>query len=362
MNSSPNEFTQSTESAKSAQPLPNQGSENHEPSSVSANQSSNNEGTEQEATSAVSDQVNPKTNPQNIGDTEESSEESSAEIEGMMRQHPIPPPSEPRQYRAIGLVNGHYRASQEQFTKGMLVTPDGTEIDAVLLGRVMSLVKNHINLEENHLWVVYPRTRQNNGQLHLQIVGIWEPEQLGPHNKATADSELNQAGQPDPASPSVSTNVESKVESSEYRPVADGYFSIRGEVVYQSESEEDDAYIIIKIKQHPRKPSDTPKFFKLKLTGTLNGKAVGHFWDLHLQRQGQTLAIEEKNDLGIVGPTKRKDLNKYGGGGGRTRGDKRFSGNKSLQRPGKKPYKSSASVRSGPVPKPTIKKLAKPEE
>ena len=244
----------------------------------------------------------------------------------------------------------------------MLVTPDGTEIDAVLLGRVMSLVKNHINLEENHLWVVYPRTRQNNGQLHLQIVGIWEPEQLGPHNKATADIELNQAGQPDSASPSVSTNVESKVESSQYPPVADGYFSIRGEVVYQSESEEDDAYIIIKIKQHPRKPSDTPKFFKLKLTGTLNGKAVGHFWDLHLQRQGQTLAIEEKNDLGIVGPTKRKDLNKYGGGGGRTRGDKRFSGNKSLQRPGKKPYKSSASVRSGPVPKPTIKKLAKPEE
>jgi hypothetical protein len=353
MNSSPNEFTQSTESAKSAQPLPTQGSENPEPSSVSANQSSNNEGTEQ-VPSATSDRANSETDQQTIDDTKE----SSPEIEAMMRQHPIPPPSEPRQYRAIGLVNGHYQASEEQFTKGMLVTPDGTEIDAVLLGRVMSLVKNHIDLKENHLWVVYPRTRQNNGQLHLQIVGIWEPEQLGPHNQATADSELNQADQPDPGSPSVSANV----ESSEYPPVADGYFSIRGEVVYQSESDEDDAYIIIKIKQHPRKPSDTPKFFKLKLTGNLNGKAVGHFWDLHLQRQGQTLAIEEGNDLGLVGPTKRKDLNNYSGGGGRPRAEKRFGGNKSLQRPGQKPYQSSAPVRSGPVPKPTIKKRPKPQE
>lgn len=350
MNSSPNEFTQSTEAAKSAQPVPTEASEHQEPSSVIDNQSSNNEGTEQ-VSSVTNDRPQPEPeDPQAIDDTEE----SSVEIESM-RQHPIPPPSEPRQYRAIGLVNGHYRASQEQFTKGFLVTPDGTEIDAVLLGRVMSLVKNHIDLEADHLWVVYPRTRQNNGQLHLQIVGIWEPEQLGPNNKATADSELNQTEPPD-AAPS-----ESNLESSEYSPVTDGYFSIRGEVVYQSESEADEAYIIIKIKQHPRKPSDTPKFFKLKLTGSLNGKAVGHFWDLHLKRQGQTLAIEQGHDLGLVGPTKRKQF-KQAGGGGRPRGGKRFGGNKSLQRPGQKPYKSSTPIRSGPVPKPTIKKRSKPQE
>jgi len=94
------------------------------------------------------------------------------------RQQPIPPPSEPMQYRAIGLVRGRYRASDEQFTQGILLTTDGVELNAVLLGRIMSLVKNHLDLEQDHLWVVYPRTRQENDTLHIQIVGVWEPENL----------------------------------------------------------------------------------------------------------------------------------------------------------------------------------------
>ena len=95
-----------------------------------------------------------------------------------MRAQPIPPPSEPMQYRAIGLVRGKYAPSEEQFTRGNLHAEEGTEIDAVLLGRVMSLVKNHLDLEQPHLWVVYPRTRQNDDKLHVQIVGVWEPEKL----------------------------------------------------------------------------------------------------------------------------------------------------------------------------------------
>src|SRR5689334_6494987 len=69
------------------------------------------------------------------------------------RQQPIPPPSEPMQYRAIGLVRGRYCASDEQFTQGILLTTDGVELNAVLLGRIMSLVKNHLDLEKEHLWV-----------------------------------------------------------------------------------------------------------------------------------------------------------------------------------------------------------------
>lgn len=94
------------------------------------------------------------------------------------RQQPIPPPSEPTQYRAIGLVRGRYAASAEQFTQGTLLAADGAQLDAVLLGRIMSLVKNHLDLEQDHLWVVYPRTGQKDGNLHLQIVGVWEPENL----------------------------------------------------------------------------------------------------------------------------------------------------------------------------------------
>lgn len=375
MNSSPNEFTKSTKPAKSAQSKSSQIPEAQKPSSVaSAPLLPNNE--EIPPNLPVTAQSNPETNHEMVAN----SPEDSSAIESMRRQHPIPPPSEPKQYRAIGLVNGYYRASAEQFTKGTLITPDGTEIDAVLLGRVMSLVKNHIDLKENHLWVVYPRTRQKNGELHLQIVGIWEPEQLSPSSKTSQKPELSKdissaeisgvdmSGDvtPDRATPSAAEEAQEAkpaktVASSEYPPLDDGYFSIRGEVVYQSEASEkpEPPYIIIKIKQHSRQPSNEPKFFKLKLQGSLAGKAVGHFWDLHLHRQGQNLVIEQGNDLGLVGPTKVKKGHKPGGR--RPGGAKPSRYQKSSQRPDRQPTQSSPPTRSGVVPKPPIKKRQKPK-
>lgn len=173
------------------------------------------------------------------------------------RQQPIPPPSEPMQYRAIGLVRGRYCASDEQFTQGVLLTADGVELNAVLLGRIMSLVKNHLDLEKDHLWVVYPRTRQENDTLHIQIVGVWEPENLAKHSteedEQVADSqELTIPNEPEAATstPATSSNI------------PDGGFSVRGEVVYQSF---DAKSLVVKIKQAPRKPTDKPKYFKLKL-------------------------------------------------------------------------------------------------
>uniref|UniRef100_A0ACD5H145 Uncharacterized protein n=1 Tax=Desertifilum tharense IPPAS B-1220 TaxID=1781255 RepID=A0ACD5H145_9CYAN len=68
----------------------------------------------------------------------------------------------------------------------------------------MSLVRKHIDLEQEHLWVVYPRTREQEDNLHMQIVGVWEPENL--------------------SSPPVS-EVETTVEQPR---LEDGYFSIRG--------------------------------------------------------------------------------------------------------------------------------------
>ena len=76
------------------------------------------------------------------------------------RQRPIPPPSEPTQYRAIGVVRGTYHPSDEQFTRGNMVMADGSHVEAVLLGRVMSLVRNHLQLDQEHVWVVYPRQRR----------------------------------------------------------------------------------------------------------------------------------------------------------------------------------------------------------
>ncbi|HEY9658155.1 MAG TPA: hypothetical protein V6C65_06860, partial [Allocoleopsis sp.] len=68
--------------------------------------------------------------------------------EALSRQQPIPAASEPMQYRAIGLVRGKYVASEDQFTRGTVETDDGVTLGAVLLGRVMSLVKKHLDLEQ----------------------------------------------------------------------------------------------------------------------------------------------------------------------------------------------------------------------
>lgn len=203
----------------------------------------------------------------------------------MNRQQPIPPPSEPMQYRAIGLVRGRYVASAEQFTKGELITTDGIEIEAVLLGRIMSLVRNHLDLNQEHLWVVYPRTQQKEGTLHLQIVGVWEPEKLAKlHNQTDAIAPAD----------SVATNSTPLVE--------DGYFSVRGEIVYQSIPEE---HFIVKIKQAPRKEFDKPKYFKLKLNGNLEIKAVGQFWDLQARRQEKDLVLEQASAIAAL-PSKPK--------------------------------------------------------
>ena len=95
-----------------------------------------------------------------------------------MRQHPISPVTEPLQYRAIGVVRGSYvPADPAQLTRGVIRTADGTEIEAVVLGRLLTLMRRHLDLETPHLWVVYPRSREEN-QLHLQMVGVWEPSTL----------------------------------------------------------------------------------------------------------------------------------------------------------------------------------------
>ncbi|MGF1539436.1 MAG: hypothetical protein ACFCU5_03130 [Pleurocapsa sp.] len=191
------------------------------------------------------------------------------------RQQPIPPPSHPRQYRAIGLIRARYQPSEAQMTQGTLITPEGTQIEAVLLGRVISLIKNHLDLAQDHLWVVYPRTKSESSHLHVQIVGVWEPETLN------QNSALNQTSE----------------------DADDGYFSIRGEVIFYSTEEES---IVVKIKQFPRKEGEKPKFFKLKLQGNLGDRPLRRFWDLKVRLEKEMLIIEEGTDLGFAQKRKPK--------------------------------------------------------
>lgn len=278
-------------------------------------------------------------------------EEEETELDpASLRQQPIPAPSEPMQYRAIGLLRGRYKASDEQFTRGELTTADGVVIEAVLLGRVMSLVKNHLDLEQEHLWVVYPRTRDKQKDLHMQIVGVWEPENLSKSEEDEPEAEEPQETLP-------------YVPSSE---VEDNYFSIRGEIVfYEAEREE----VIVKIQQAPRKKDNRPKAFKLRLKGTLSGKALGYFWDLQVRREADELVVYEATSIKMIPPRKRPpgmsgDRGKFGGRGGPRKppfrkpggGGSRPVGGGFPRREGSAPPREAAPPRDTPLPKPVKKK------
>ncbi|MEH2088488.1 hypothetical protein [Nostoc sp.] len=278
------------------------------------------------------------------------------------RQQPIPPPSEPMQYRAIGLVRGRYHASSEQFTQGTLLTPDGVELNAVLLGRIMSLVKNHLDLEKEHLWVVYPRTRQENDTLHIQIVGVWEPENLAKNStdEDESDLELQLETLDDGLSENSELNTTALKPSSE---VADGGFSVRGEVVYQSF---DAKSLVVKIRQAPRKSTDKPKYFKLKLRGVLTTKAVGKFWDFQAKREADVLIVEKAEAIADL-PKKRKPPFKGGprAGSGGAGGRKPFPPRRTGETP--RPIKKTStggdtSVVSKPIPRtPAPKPIKRPK-
>ncbi|HIK28177.1 MAG: hypothetical protein N3E45_01890 [Oscillatoriaceae bacterium SKW80] len=343
MSISPEQFPQSPESNASGSSQPRQQASNSHTSpppadSVASSDSEMTLSSAENPTNPSSDEISSPSQIPHPQANQESGEktQAAANAEGSCQQQsepraeyrlgPIPAPSEPMQYRAIGLVRGRYIASANQFTQGILLTTDGTVIDAVLLGRIMSLVKKHLDLEKEHLWVTYPRTRQKDGTLHTQIVGVWEPETLAP---------------------AEAKNV-SRTELS--APIVDGYFSIRGEVIFQSQEQE---YLIVKIRQAARKPNEKPKFFKLKLKGTLQAKAVGHFWELDVMRQANTLVIQNGKDIGPLPgkkkPTKKSFKSRRGGAGKQHRSSKQ---------PRKGPQKNGSPppARKESVAKPIVKR------
>lgn len=225
------------------------------------------------------------------------------------RYQPIAPPSEPMQYRAIGLVRGTYEPSEaDQLNRGNLTTEDGHVIDSVLLGRITSLVKKHIDLTVPHLWVVYPRTRReldNDDQdLHLQIVGVWEPETLGLPGEAPANEDEDEAGEA----------AAEKPDLADLPPVNENFFSIRGEVIKYTP---EDKCIAVKILQGAKRTPGTSKPFKLLLHGTIEGRTVGYFWDFKVKREAKVLVLSEASPVGIVPPKKRA---KGSGGAGPRRG------------------------------------------
>ncbi|WP_019501429.1 hypothetical protein [Pseudanabaena sp. PCC 6802] len=236
-----------------------------------------------------------------IEQSPDTSSDMPPSVEHLERNLPIPPATEPMQYRAIGLIQGRYTPEADQFSKGNLVTPDGTEIDAVLLGKVISIVKKRLDLEKDYYWVVYPRTRDKTGDLHVQIAGVWAPLEMGKPDQPTEPN------------------------------IDDGYFSVRGEVTAQS-LEQNQVFIKVRrsdpqgSKQPAPQKSDQKKGaaksttkFKIALAGILPANAVGQFWDINAQRQGNVLNILDAKFIATI-PSKgsrkpfRKQDNRSGSG------------------------------------------------
>lgn len=211
-----------------------------------------------------------------------------------MRDHPIPPVTDPLQYRAIGLVRGIYRPEDPSvISRGRVFDSEGIEIQAVVLGRVMTLMRRHLEMESPHLWVVYPRCRDATF-LHLQIAGIWEPSTL---NKGSHENQS-----------SGSSNK--SIELNDQLPEGDDYFSIRGELIFTKPETND---FVVKIRQKQRAGGIRPVPFKLQLKGSISLDKLRHFLSLHVRRQGQELHLES---FEVVGPMPTRGGKKHVGKSG----------------------------------------------
>jgi hypothetical protein len=182
-----------------------------------------------------------------------------------MRQHPIPPVSEPQQYRAIGLVRGVFVPQDNDLpTRGRLLTSDGSDLEAVVLGRLLTLMRRHLDISQPHLWVVYPRSRDDK-TLHLQLMGVWEPSTLSRSEDQT------------------------QAPLEDTLPEGDDYFSVRGELIYTRPESND---VVVKVRQLPRADGTRSNPFKLHLSGSVPLEHLRHFISIDGRRQGSELAIE----------------------------------------------------------------------
>ncbi len=185
-----------------------------------------------------------------------------------MLKNPIPKVTNKFQFRAIGIIYAQFTPNNpEQLNRGFLIDGKGEKIETVVLGKALSLLKKFIDLNKSYYWIVYPKNK-NTQNLHLQVVGIWDPYQL---NDFPNDS--------------------SKIKSSkllEGLNLADNYFSVRGELVFVNTQKKE---IVIKICSASKSKNLKNKNFKLVIKGELSLELLNSFVSLDIHRDGNTLKL-----------------------------------------------------------------------
>ena len=182
--------------------------------------------------------------------------------------NPIPKVTKKLQYRAIGIINGKFVPhDSEQLNRGFLIDNNGEKIETVVLGKALSLLKKHIDLEKNYFWVVYPKNK-NTQNLHLQVAGIWDPYQLN-----------------DFPNDSSKTNFPKLLEEIDLN---DNYFSVRGELVFVNIQNKE---FVIKVCSASKVKNLKNKNFKLVIKGQLSLELLKSFVSLDLIRDGNSLKL-----------------------------------------------------------------------
>ena len=185
-----------------------------------------------------------------------------------MLKNPIPKVTNKLQYRAIGIVNGKFIPnSKEQINRGFITDNKGEKIETVVLGKALSLLRKHIDLEKSYFWVVYPKNK-NSQNLHLQVAGIWDPYQFN-----------------DFPNDSSKANFSKLLEELDLK---DNYFSVRGELVYVNTKKKE---IVIKINSAKKPKNLKNKNFKLVIKGELSLELLHSFVSLDINREANSLKL-----------------------------------------------------------------------
>ena len=186
-----------------------------------------------------------------------------------MIKNPIPKVSNKKQFRAIGIVFGLYKPHDNNLlNKGFIEDSNGLKIDSVVLGKALPLIKKFINFEKKYYWIVYPRNK-NSENIHLQIVGIWDPNNFknidDENNKKTHDLLLS-------------------------LDLKDNLFSIRGKLIFINIQEKE---LIIKICPSNQSKNQKNKSFKILVKGEISMKYINSFVSLEVIRIENSLFLEK---------------------------------------------------------------------
>ena len=185
-----------------------------------------------------------------------------------MLKNPIPKVTDKFQFRAIGIIYAQYTPNDaEKLNRGFLIDGKGEKVETVVLGKTLSLLKKFIDLKKSYYWIVYPKNK-NTQNLHLQVVGIWDPYQLNDF-------------------PNDSLKINSAKLLEELN-LTDNYFSVRGELVFVNTQKKE---IVIKICSASKSKNLKNKNFKLVIKGEISLKLLNNFVSLDIYRDGNALKL-----------------------------------------------------------------------